>query len=139
MAAPYNSFPDDVILSIAQSDNGKLWLGTYQGGLLSYDSGKFSSHRLDHDNKDSYANKNVFVIVLDSSAYNGIAQIALNDGNFVMASVIYVHAIDNQQCNPRAIIKAASGKIVLGGVSGVSIFDPINLAYSLRAESLLRA
>ena len=35
----------------------------------------------------------VFVIVLDSSAYNGIAQIALNDGNFVMASVIYVHAL----------------------------------------------
>ena len=273
LAAPYNSFPDDVILSIAQSDNGKLWLGTYQGGLLSYDSGKFSSHRLDHDNKDSYANKSIWCMTQDRSGYlwigtwgaglwgidpesersihyndiggqfnnEQIASIcAAKDGNLYMATtygiLIYypvtgkyekqigdrrgeksfsnqlithitedsrgllwistqegmniydrshdevtviegdlrnsiicgavedndknmwittsdgiyhvivsgrktgydyeikkyddLSAIDNQQCNPRAIIKAASGKIVLGGVSGVSIFDPINLAYS---------
>lgn len=66
---PHISFPDDVILGIEYTPDGKLWLGTYQSGLISYDNNTFTSHTLDTGNKDSKANRTIWSLARDKSGY----------------------------------------------------------------------
>lgn len=65
--ASITSFPHDVITCILADDNGKLWMGTYQSGLITYDKGNFSRHVLDTKNKDSRANKTIYSLARDTS------------------------------------------------------------------------
>lgn len=62
-------FPNDVILSMESTSYDKLWLGTYQSGLMTYEANTFTHVVLDPENKSSAANKTVSSIVQDESGY----------------------------------------------------------------------
>jgi len=64
-----NTFPIEVVTSILCAADGKLWVGTYQNGLLVYDSKSFSRRILDHANKDSYANRTIYSLSQDPSGH----------------------------------------------------------------------
>ena len=64
-----NRFPIEVVTSILCATDGKLWVGTYQNGLLVYDSKSFSRRILDPVNKDSYANHTIYALSQDASGH----------------------------------------------------------------------
>lgn len=65
------AFPEDDILCMAEGDDGRIWIGTYQNGLLSFNPSTraFSKHTLDYENANSDANKSVWSLALDKRGY----------------------------------------------------------------------
>lgn len=62
-----NSFKHDVATGMTTTSDGRLWIGTYQNGLISYYHNTFTRHTLDSRNRDSSANKSVFSLATDRS------------------------------------------------------------------------
>ncbi len=63
------SLTSDVIVSLCQARDGKLWIGTYLGGLDCYDGKQFIHYRHDPDNPNSLASPNVWSLVEDEDGY----------------------------------------------------------------------
>lgn len=57
----------NVTTCMTNSHDGRLWIGTYQNGLMSYDNNSLRKYILDSRNRDSFANKSVFSVACDPS------------------------------------------------------------------------
>jgi signal transduction histidine kinase/DNA-binding response OmpR family regulator/ligand-binding sensor domain-containing protein len=57
-----NSLSGNVIVSLLASNSGKIWIGTYQGGLNVFDGHTFTNYRHQSDNQNSLSNDNVWAL-----------------------------------------------------------------------------
>ncbi len=55
-----NSISSNVIVSMLASNSGKIWIGTFQGGLNAFDGKTFTHYRHQSDNANSLSNDNVW-------------------------------------------------------------------------------
>ncbi len=124
-----NSFPDDVVLSIAPTADGRLWLGTYQSGLLLYNKGNITYFQLDPDNKDSNANKSIWNLSRDKSGYlwigtwgNGLWRLDPESGH-----AIHFKDLDGNQI--ASLCNASDGNIYMATTYGLLIYYPITGKY----------
>lgn len=60
------SISSNVIVSLCMDHAGKLWIGSYYGGLDCFENGKFTNYRPDPANPRSLADNNVWEIFEDS-------------------------------------------------------------------------
>lgn len=61
--------PNDVIICMTTGIDGKIWMGTYSHGLMSYDGKTFRHHALDGNNIHSSVNRTIWSIAKDKSGY----------------------------------------------------------------------
>lgn len=62
-----NALKHDVTTCMLNTPDGRLWVCTYQNGLMSYDHNTFRRHLLDNKDKNSFVNRSVFSIASDAS------------------------------------------------------------------------
>ncbi len=60
-----NSLSSDVIVSLCAARDGRVWIGTYLGGMDCFDGHRFVHYRPNPDNPNSLANDNIWSIVED--------------------------------------------------------------------------
>ena len=60
-----NSISSNTVVSLHASADGKLWIGTYYGGLDCFDGKKFTHYRHQSDNPNSVANDKIWSIAED--------------------------------------------------------------------------
>ncbi len=61
----FSSLSNGVIVSLCAAKNGKVWVGTYLGGLDCFYDGKFTHYKHDQNDSNSLANNDVWSIVED--------------------------------------------------------------------------
>jgi methyl-accepting chemotaxis protein/ligand-binding sensor domain-containing protein len=118
-------FQNDNILSIHEDNEGILWIGT-EGGL----------HRFDPDKKrctvwkeqQGLINDVVYAVLPDNnnnlwlSTNKGIAKFSKQTSLFTNYNIS--DGIANNEFNKGAYVRLQSGEILLGGVSGITLFNP---------------
>ncbi len=84
------SLASDVIVSLCAASDGKIWVGTFLGGLDCFDGGKFIHYQHDSKNPNSLANNNVWSIVEDRNGFiwigtlgNGLQRLNPKTGQLV--------------------------------------------------------
>lgn len=114
------------VRALFKSRSGKLWIGTYGRGLMSFDqrSGKFVSYT----EENGLCNNKVLNIEEDGrndiwvSTYNGIAKLVPSTGhieNFYVAD-----GLQSNQFYYNASAKLTDGEILFGGIKGYNSFNP---------------
>ncbi len=62
-----NSLSSDVIVCLLQDRNGRLWAGTYWGGLNCYDGNRFIHYRTEKAADNSLAHDNIWALAEDAA------------------------------------------------------------------------
>jgi PAS domain S-box-containing protein len=124
-----NSLSENSVWGIQQTSDGLVWLGT-QGGLNRYDpkTGDFKVYR----EKDGLRNSTVLTINLDKQGFlwlttnNGLAKFDPQTETFRVYDKS--DGLQGNEFNSNAaFISQKTGDIYVGGVSGFSIFNPMEL------------
>ncbi|MBN1667461.1 MAG: PAS domain S-box protein, partial [Anaerolineales bacterium] len=133
-----NSLSDNSVWSILQSTDGIIWLGT-QGGLNRYDpiTGIFKSYT----EKDGLRNTTILGTLQDA---NGFLWLTTNNGlaKFDPRTEIFQvfeksDGLQGNEFNSNAYFQASSGEFYVGGVSGFSFFNPLNLRPNVTAPKVV--
>ena len=116
----------DVIVSMTADNNGKIWIGTYKHGLMSYDGKTFQHHTLDSNNPSSAANTTIWSLACDKSGYLWIG--TWGDGLYGMDTktgrITQCH--ENYAGEQIAsICISMDNNIYMGTTYGLLIYDPI--------------
>lgn len=84
------SLTNNVIVALCAARDGKIWIGTYLGGLDCFDGQHFIHYKHDSQNSNSLANNNVWSIVEDKDGYiwigtlgGGLQRLNPKTGQFV--------------------------------------------------------
>ena len=84
------SLTSNVIVALCAARDGKIWIGTYLGGLDCFDGQRFIHYKNDPKNPNSLANNNVWSIVEDKNGYiwigtlgSGLQRLNPKNGQFV--------------------------------------------------------
>ena len=64
-----NSLSGNVIVSMLKAKDGKIWIGTFFGGLNAFDGQVFTHYRRHPDNPNSLVNDNVWALAESSDGY----------------------------------------------------------------------
>ncbi|GAB3989898.1 two-component regulator propeller domain-containing protein [Spirosoma daeguense] len=119
------SLPHDHILPIFEDSKGRLWIGTYGGGLCQYlGNGQFKSYTTENGLPN-----NVIKAILEDKTGNlwistngGLASFKPEHGLFKT-----YNAYDGLQANEfqdLAYLQRSDGYMLFGGINGVSLFHP---------------
>lgn len=119
--------PDSRINDVYQDKFGRMWFATHTYGLLCYDS---LQHQLYAFNKNSGFASNEVYKILDShngnvlwvSTFSGLQCIQLNN-NRVSLFTAY-DGTSGDEFNTGSFLRASSGEFYLGGVRGLTHFNP---------------
>jgi ligand-binding sensor domain-containing protein/signal transduction histidine kinase len=114
------------VISLLSSEDGTLWVGTATGGLHRYDplSETFQNYTTD----DGMPNNTVYGILEDgegrlwTSTNKGLALISpesMDISIFTMSD-----GLQSNEFNSGASLRGKSGTLFMGGVGGLSYFDP---------------
>ncbi len=140
-----DSISDNFIWSLAEDNQGNLWVGTASGGMSRYNpkTEKFTHYRHDPSNKASLSGNQILDILVDSKGqvWAATAEAGINLYNPKTDSFIRFQNFGNQiktlNSNTVRIIKEApNGKLWLGYSytpflrfpgAGLSLFDPKTL------------
>jgi len=118
------------VLAIQEDKAGRLWIGTSGGGVNRFDpqSGQFKAYR----EKEGLPNDTVYGVLEDE---NGELWMSTNRGlarfNPQVETFKNYDARDGLQANEfnsHAFYKSASGELFFGGINGVTVFYPKNIA-----------
>ncbi len=60
---------NNVVVNMITSNDGNIWMGTYNNGLMSYDGKTFRHHQLDNNDRLSIANRSVWSIAQEKNGY----------------------------------------------------------------------
>ncbi len=118
--------PDPRFLCIEEDEQGKLWLGTPNSGIIIYDPSDQSVQRINSEN--GLANNTVVTITTDDDGmkwigtYNGISLVS-SKGQLI-TNLYEEDGVAHRESNRYAKLKTADGKIVIGSISGLTIIDP---------------
>lgn len=124
-----NSLSENSVWGIQQTSDGFIWLGT-QGGLNRYDpkTGDFKIYK----EKDGLRNATILTVNLDMQGFlwlttnNGLAKFDPQTETFRIYDK--GDGLQGNEFNSNAaFVSQKTGDVYVGGVSGFSIFDPMDL------------
>ena len=121
-----NGFKDDRLMCIQEDEKGRLWIGSYLGGLQLFDKKTETVEVI--DKKKGLSNNTVVSILADDdenrwlATYNGLT-IVSSTGE-VLTHIFEEEGLSDKECNRYSSYKTSDGKLVFGTVSGGNIFDP---------------
>lgn len=124
---------DDVQVAVncITEDSGKtIWVGTKGGGMARYDeqSGRFQSYTT----VDGLPNDVVYGIVEDDlhrlwiSTNRGVA--CFDHRQHSIRSYTRADGLSGDQFNPYSYCKSRTGTVLFGGIDGITMFNPHNIA-----------
>ena len=121
----------DIIWSLADADGGRLWVGTYGGGLSRLDpaTGRAETWRRDAADPASLPSDNITAVV-PSAATPGVVWVGTYDGGLARlvpstGRVTRVGRADGLPgLNVKSIVEEASGRLWVGTDAGLVRYDP---------------
>ncbi|HEY5570103.1 MAG TPA: two-component regulator propeller domain-containing protein [Bacteroidales bacterium] len=123
------SLSDNVIVSLCVSRDGRLWVGTYQGGMDCYHEGRFTHYRHDSSNPNSPANNSIWAIEEDESATlwvgtlgKGLQRFNPSDNSFVTFNNGQESLLSSEYIS--SICIGRDGILYIGTALGITVFDP---------------
>ena len=128
-----NGFSNQQVMCIHEAEDGKLWLGTFGGGINIYDpkSGKVKII----DKSKGLSNNIVIGILADdegdrwAATYHGIN--VLSKKGQVLTHIYEKDGLSNNECNRHSYFKASDGKLFFGTIKGLNLLDPEKLKKEL--------
>lgn len=117
---------NNIILSIYEDPSGSLWLGTYGGGLNSFNPGTGKASYLTE--KDGLSNNVVYSILPDKqgqlwmSTNKGISR--YNPADKTFRNFYKNDGLQSNEFNIGAAYKAQDGELLFGGINGFNTFYP---------------
>lgn len=124
-----NSLSENSAWDFAQTDDRVVWIGT-QGGLNRYDpkTGNFKAYR----EKDGLRNSTILTVNVDKQGFlwlttnNGLAKFDPQTETFRIYDKS--DGLQGNEFNSNAaMFSERTGEMYVGGVSGFSVFDPLDL------------
>lgn len=119
------SLSDDVIRSIAEDDEGNLWIGTRIGlNKFNKETEKFKSFTTE----DGLPNNYIYGVLIDDegnpwmSTNSGISKYDEKNNTFVTLDI--TDGLQSNEFNGNAYYKSKSGKFYFGGIGGLNAFYP---------------
>ncbi len=119
-----SSLSGNIIVSLCASHSGKLWIGTYLGGMDCFDGKRFVHYRHDAGNPNSLAGDNVWSIAEDEEGMiwigtlgNGLQRLDPVTGQFTTYFSQLVSGYISSLCIGR------ESNIYIGTAVGISIYD----------------
>lgn len=128
--SPFASGPqqsDDVIVSMLTDKKGRIWLATYNHGLISFDGKAFRHHALDSTNPMAAVNKTIWSLACDRNGYIWIG--TWGDGLYGIdpeTERITAYNDDYSHDQIASICLSKDGNIYMGTTYGLLIYDPVN-------------
>ncbi|HZW02804.1 MAG TPA: two-component regulator propeller domain-containing protein, partial [Anaerolineaceae bacterium] len=127
-----NSLSSDNVASIYQDSNGVLWVGTVLGGLnrLDWETDTFRHFT----EKSGLANDTVYGILEDAGGHlwlstnKGLSRLDTQTGAF--RNYDLQDGLQSNEFNPGANFRNEQGELFFGGVNGMNVFDPAQLAFN---------
>ncbi|WP_457566022.1 two-component regulator propeller domain-containing protein [Caldithrix abyssi] len=123
------SLSSDTVLCITQDRSGRLWIGTYGGGLNLLDkaAGRFTAFTKAQGLCDNI----VYGILEDDRGYlwlstnNGLSRFNYEKKRFL--NFYSSDGLQGDEFNTGAYCRLKNGLLAFGGVNGLSIFDPLTI------------
>ncbi|RZJ73998.1 MAG: hybrid sensor histidine kinase/response regulator [Flavobacterium sp.] len=118
------------IRSILEDKNGRLWVGTSEGGLLNFDPK--NGHYQRFTTTQGLSGNTVLRLLEDKngriwmSTYNGLSRLDAKDGSFRNFSVS--DGLQSNQFSFNAALSLSSGEFLFGGIDGFNVFDPTKIS-----------
>lgn len=118
--------PEAEVFSLADDDLGRIWVGTFEKGLIRYDPA--SQEQLHFDTRAGLPHQSVYGIVHDRagnvwvSSPTGIASKAPEDSVFRLYAT--GEGLPTSAYNLHAYKKLSTGEILFGSIQGFVRFDP---------------
>jgi len=127
------------ILSIAQTNKGILWLGTYGGGLNKLD---LNTNKVDRCTfLEGVKNSTIYSILQEStdilwcSTNNGLVKIRLSDST--ITSYYENDGLQSNEFNSGSSFKSPKGELFFGGVEGFNAFFPNQILHDTIAPQIV--
>ncbi|MEL7122492.1 MAG: histidine kinase dimerization/phospho-acceptor domain-containing protein [Bacteroidota bacterium] len=124
-----DGLPENHIMCIELGENGKLWLGTLNSGVVIFDPANNSSKVISEVNGLS---KNIVTAILTDEEQN--RWVATFDGITVISpqgKVLFELSEENglthNEFNKSSYLKLSDGRMIFGGVEGLNLIDPIEV------------
>lgn len=133
-------FQDERMMCIEADKDGRLWVGTYGGGLHIYDPQANTVTVIDQ--KKGLSNNIVVGILTDDSGlrwvstYEGIT--LLSDSGEVLSRLYKEDGLSTNEFNRYSCYKSRSGELLFGSISGINIFRPEILKARLLGRAPVR-
>ena len=114
------------VRALYKSKSGRLWIGTYGRGLMSYDTR--TNRFVEYTEDNGLCNNKVLNIEGDNSGniwvstYNGLSK--LNPTNGKIENFYSVDGLQSNQFYYNASAHLSSGQLVFGGIKGFNVFYP---------------
>lgn len=126
---PQGPFSVNQVISIYETPNNNLWVGTEGDGLYKYNLATKES--TSYSLKDGLPNEVVYAILPDDnnniwvSTNKGISRINIDSKE--VKTFDEIDGIQGNEFNYGACLKTKSGDLIFGGSNGVTIFNPDNI------------
>jgi signal transduction histidine kinase/ligand-binding sensor domain-containing protein len=125
------SISSNRVLTVFQDKKERLWIGTSAGlNLFDYDTRTFKSFFV----KDGLPNDVIYGILEDDtgvlwlSTNKGICSFDYNPGvKPIIKSFTKLDGLQSNEFTEGAYTKLGSGKLVFGGIGGISVFNPLDI------------
>ncbi len=118
------SLSGNVIVGLCAARDGKLWVGTYLGGMDCFDGKQFKHYKHQPGNPNSLANNNIWTIMEDNDGMiwvgtlgSGLQRLNPATGQFTTYSSELVSPYISSLCMGR------DSEIFIGTAVGISIYD----------------
>lgn len=121
------SISSDVIVSLLRDRRGRLWAGTYYGGLNCYDGRRFVCYKPDAGRPASLADADVWALAEDADGHIWIG--TLNHGLQCLdpqTGVFTSYTADNSGLTSDCVVSLCmrqNGSLLIGTVGGVFVMD----------------
>ncbi|WP_347173598.1 ligand-binding sensor domain-containing protein [Polaribacter uvawellassae] len=123
---PKNGLPENLIIQyIFIEDKTTIWLGTQGQGLIKWDRTQNSFKAF--TTKEGLSNNNVYAIFKDEYGFfwlptdNGLNRFAPKT---LKNQVFLPNEVSNKEFNHLSSFKDIDGKLYLGGINGLTVFNP---------------
>ena len=127
---PTDGLPDNFIDCIIKDSKGRIWIGTFGGGLCLFDEekGTFATY----NTKSGLLNNNICSIVESEDGHLWVSSITgisdFSPEKSVFKNYTYSNVININEFSPRSGIKTSNETIFFGGNNGIVSFNPKRLS-----------
>lgn len=132
------SLSEDDVISLYEDRAGRIWAGTFKGGLNLFDREKRTFERFSR--KDGLPDETVYFITEDEDGdlwvgtNAGLAEIDLQTRRIRTYDVR--DGLQANEFNGGAVLRAEGGELIFGGVNGLNIIDPRDAATEDRPSAV---